>query len=488
MPQISDVYFSGLNISQGYPIFCAIMGGLVVLLASAFYKHSKMWLCGVLSVVFLALDLAFVLSNTQPITDASEQSSFFGLLSITGIAFFSQTLILLSTALFMLLSLSKQSAKEFEKGEYYAIWLFVVAGLQCMVSSNHLIVILLGLEIFSLGLYGLIALSGGKDSIEAAIKYFTMGAFATAFLVFGAAFLYLGTASLDISQMALKTPTIYANIGFVLMLCGLSVKLSAVPFHTWTPDAYEGSSAIMAGFMSIAPKVAAFVLAFNLCNLAMGAYEHKLFETLLFILAVLTMSVPNLLALVQKDVKRMLGYSSIAHAGFLLCALLLGGVEGLSSLFAYWVWFMSANIGAFGVLWLMRDGKNPQDYALVRFNGLVNRSLMGAISFGIFMFALAGIPPLSVFWGKMLLMKLSIDSGYTALAIIMAINSAIAAYYYVRVVVVSFLHSASPQTLSIHKSVFGVIVVAICAFYVCVCALMAQNLLEFLQWCFTLYR
>lgn len=485
MPQLDDLYFSGLYISQAYPIFCVLVGALVVLLLSAFYTRSKMWLCGFVSVAFLVLDLAFVLSNTDSIH--APKASFFGLLYVSGVSYLADILIVLSSIFFILLSLTKESTKEFQKGEYYAIWLFVIAGLQCMVSSTHFVVILLGLEISSLGIYGLIALSGGKNSIEAAIKYFTMGAYASAFLVFGAAFLYLGTGSLDLS-MTVSDFSIPVIVGFVLMFCGLGVKLSAVPFHTWTPDAYEGSSAIMAGFMSVAPKIAAFIVAFYLFNITTGLSETTFPQVLLFIIAVLSMSVPNLLALVQKDVKRMLGYSSISHGGFLLCAVLFGGLEGLSTLFAYWVWFMFANIGAFGVLWLLRDCKDTQDYALERFNGLAHRSLPAALSLSLFMFALAGIPPLSVFWGKMMLLKLSIDSGYTALALIMVINSAIAAYYYLRVVVVSFLHNATQRTFSAHKSVFGVIVVAICAFYVCVCALMAQNLLESIQWCFALYN
>lgn len=485
MQQLNDLYVSGLEISQVYPLFCVLAGALVVLLVSAFYTRPKMWLCGVLSVAFLVADLYFVLSNTGVIYQPKR--IFFGLLLVSGVAYLAQILILLSSVLFILLSLAQNSTKEFQRGEYYAIWLFVIAGLQCMVSSTNIVVILLGLEISSLGVYGLIALSGGKNSTEAAIKYFTMGAYASAFLVFGAAFLYLGTGSLDL--LASNTFSIHIIIGFVLMFCGLGVKLSAVPFHTWTPDAYEGSSAIMAGFMSIAPKIAAFVVAFYLLNLTIEVSDQSRFpQVLLFIIVVFTMSVPNLLALVQKDVKRMLGYSSISHAGFLLSGVLIGGLEGLSSLFAYWVWFMFANIGAFGMLWLLRDSKDTQDYAISRFSGLAHRSLISAISLGIFMFALAGIPPLSVFWGKFILIKLSIDSGLSVLAIVMAINSAIAAFYYLRVVVVSFLHDSTPHTLSPQKSVFGVAIVAICVFYVSLCALMAQNLLDSIQWCVLLYQ
>lgn len=489
MQQLNDLYVSGLEISQVYPLFCVLAGALVVLLVSAFYPRPKMWLCGALSVAFLAADLYFVLSNTGAIY--APKQSFFGLVFVSGVAYLAQILILLSSVFFILLSLTQNSTKEFQRGEYYAIWLFVIAGLQCMVSSTNIVVILLGLEISSLGIYGLIALSGGKNSTEAAIKYFTMGAYASAFFVFGAAFLYLGIGSLDL--LVLKSYSIHTTIGFVLMFCGLGVKLSAVPFHTWTPDAYEGSNAIMAGFMSIAPKIAAFVVAFYLFNLtskpAIELSDQSRFpEVLLFIIVVLTMSVPNLLALVQKDVKRMLGYSSISHAGFLLSGVLIGGLEGLSSLFAYWVWFMFANIGAFGMLWLLRDSKDTQDYAISRFSGLAHRSLISAVSLGIFMFALAGIPPLSVFWGKFILIKLSIDSGYSALAIIMAINSAIAAFYYLRVVVASFLHDSTQHTLSPQKSVFGVAIVAICVFYVSLCVLMAQNLLDSIQWCVLLYQ
>jgi NADH-quinone oxidoreductase subunit N len=285
-------------------------------------------------------------------------------------------------------------------------------------------------------------------AFEAAIKYFTMGALAAGFYGMSALIFYALTGSVEIHQIEKVLmqnhfePLIGVLSATVFMLGALGFKLSLVPSHTWTPDVYEGSSAPLAGYMSVVPKIAGFVVAMRLFEMLVFSGVVWL-EHILYIAVVLTMTLANLTALVQEDVKRMLAFSSISHAGFMMAAILIGSTQANTALFLYWTLFMFTNLGAFTMLWIVRHRENLWDeryqHPYTKFSGLVKIMPTTATIMGIFMFALAGMPPFSVFWGKLYLISAAINSEFIFLAVIIALNSAIAVYYYMKLVIYMFL-------------------------------------------------
>jgi NADH-quinone oxidoreductase subunit N len=240
-----------------------------------------------------------------------------------------------------------------------------------------------------------------------------------------------------------------------------------VPFHTWAPDVYEGSSAAMAGYMSIVPKIAAFVVALRFFEIFVSV-DNKWIELILYVIVVITMTIPNMAALVQKDVKRTLAYSSISHAGFVMAAILIGTTQATEGLFLYWILFSFANLGAFAMLWINRSKNNQDlqsDHPFEMFSGLVKTSPIAASMLGLFMLSLAGIPPFSLFWGKLFLIGSAVNSDHIILALIMALNSAIAVYYYLKLIVYMFLKDPiSGSTVDImgnrNNTLSGIVIVA----------------------------
>jgi NADH-quinone oxidoreductase subunit N len=365
-----------------------------------------------------------------------------------GIAILSQIIIVVGSMLFIPLALTSKRFHEYNYPEYFALFLFMIAGFQFMVATDNLILIFVGLETASLALYTLIALHNRSKSFEAAVKYFTMGALAAGFYAFGSMILYAISGSVEINQIAtVLAEDHYSNIGYVLvsmafMIAAFGFKLSMVPFHTWTPDVYEGSSAALAGYMSIVPKIAGFVVAMRLFEFLVHSGVVWL-QVILYIGVVVTMTASNIWALVQTDVKRMLAYSSISHAGFVMAAILIGTTQSNTGLFLYWALFSFTNLGAFTMLWVNRQ-KNllpgqSSDHPYEKSSGMVKTMPMGAVMMALFMLSLAGIPPFGLFWGKMYMIGSAVSAGYTVLALIMALNSAIAGYYYLKLIVFMFM-------------------------------------------------
>jgi len=215
-----------------------------------------------------------------------------------------------------------------------------------------------------------------------------------------------------------------------------------VPFHTWTPDVYEGANAALAGYMSVVPKIAGFVVAMRLFEF-MIQLEVVWVRDILYAAVVITMTLANIIALVQKDVKRMLAFSSISHAGFVMAAIMIGTTQANSALFLYWILFLFTNLGAFAMLWVSRHKRSVWherfDHPYEKFSGMIQIMPVGAVVMALFMLSLAGVPPFSLFWGKLYIMSAAVNSDYIILALIMAINSAISAYYYLKLIVYMFL-------------------------------------------------
>lgn len=442
-----SISLESLNLGTLAPMVIAIIGAISIILTDLFNKNKHKSLYVMLVILFLVFDLFTLLAFT------GEERGLFDIMLLDGIAILSQCIIIGGSILFIFLGLSKLRFQDFRHAEYFALYLFMVAGFQFMVSSDSLILIFVGLETASLALYTMIAMHNRMVSIEAAIKYFTMGALAAAFFVFGSMIFYAITGSLELAQISqvLSEQNYLSNdnfsnyimvlVGFVFIFVALGFKLSLFPFHTWVPDVYSGTTSALAGFMSVIPKMAGFVVALRFFDVFVHSGD-TIVHFILYITVVLTMTIPNLIALQQTDIKRMLAYSSISNAGMAMAAVLIGTHQATNALFLYWVLFTVTNFGAFGMLWLNR-GKEYKDYnspyTFKKFSGLAQISPFTASILGLFLFALTGLPPFALFWGKMYLVSSAVNAGEIALAVIIVLNSAIAAYYYLRPISYMFL-------------------------------------------------
>jgi len=333
--------------------------------------------------------------------------------------------------------------------EYYALMLFATVGMMVMASGRELITIFLGLELLSMSLY-ILAGFFRWDSLsnEAALKYFVVGAFATGILLFGMSYIYGVTGSTHlgvISETLRANPEVLSDkallMGLFMVLVGFGFKISVVPFHQWAPDVYQGAPTPVTAFMSAGPKAAGIAALIRVLMEAMPQMGQE-WEMLVAVLAVLTMTVGNLAALAQTNIKRMLAYSSIAHVGYILIGLVasVGGKadRALSAIMFYLLAYTFMNIGAFAILiYLRREGSSSEE--LQDFGGLSRRSPFAALAMLVFLFSLAGIPPTAGFAAKLSIFYAAIQGGYYWLVIIGILNSAVAAYYYLRVVVYMYM-------------------------------------------------
>ncbi|MDD2790165.1 MAG: NADH-quinone oxidoreductase subunit NuoN [Sulfurimonas sp.] len=443
-----NVSLESLNLMTLAPMLIPIIGALVILVIDMLKSKLDRSLYVVLSLLFLIMDFSTIIDSSSIFMKDGTLMGVFDVMLIDGLAILSQFIIVGASILFIPLALSHKRFHEFAYPEFFALFLFMIGGFQFMVATDNLILVFVGLETSSLALYTLIAMHNRDKSFEAAVKYFTMGALAAGLYSFGAMVFYALTGSVEISKIAAVLAAngyadlAYVLIGVVFMLAAFAFKLSLVPFHTWAPDVYEGSSAAMAGYMSIVPKIAAFVVAMRLFEFLIHSGVVWL-EIVLYIFVIVTMTAANIWALVQTDVKRMLAYSSVSHAGFVMAAILIGTTQSNSALFLYWILFSFTNLGSFSMLWLSRQKHLPahqnSDHSYDKFAGMIKTSPIAATIMGVFMLSLAGIPPFALFWGKVYLISSAVTSGYTVLALIMALNSAIAGYYYVKLIVYMFM-------------------------------------------------
>lgn len=448
MLEAVNVSFASLNMPTLYPMLIAIVGALFILCIDLIKSGLDKSVYVMITLLFLALDLGAVLDFVGVFETTGAVRGFFDVMLMDGIAILAQMIMIIASMLFILLALTKQRFQEYRYAEYFALFMFMISGLQFMVATDNLILVFVGLETSSLALYPLIAMHGKRNSFEAAAKYFTMGALAAGLFAFGSMILYAVSGSVEISVIAetlttngIDTATMtFIILATVFLLSAFAFKLGLVPFHTWTPDVYQGSTAALAGFMSIVPKLAAFVVAVRLFEFLVSTGVVWI-EIMLYAIVVLTMTMANIWALVQKDAKRMLGYSSISHAGFVMAAVLIGTTHANSALFVYWALFAFANLGAFAMLWITHEKQHDHesDDAFEKFSGMIKTSPFTAVMMALFMLSLAGIPPFALFWGKLYLISAAVTGDYIVLALIMALNSGVAAFYYVKIIVYMFM-------------------------------------------------
>lgn len=448
MLEAVNVSFASLNMPTLYPMLIAIVGALFILSIDLIKSGLDKSVYVMITLLFLALDLGAVLDFVGVFETTGAVRGFFDVMLMDGIAILAQMIMIIASMLFVLLALTKQRFQEYRYAEYFALFMFMISGLQFMVATDNLILVFVGLETSSLALYPLIAMHGKRNSFEAAAKYFTMGALAAGLFAFGSMILYAVSGSVEISVISETLATngmdtgsmIFIILATVFLLSAFAFKLGLVPFHTWTPDVYQGSTAALAGFMSIVPKLAAFVVAVRLFEFLVSTGVVWI-EIMLYAIVVLTMTMANVWALVQKDAKRMLGYSSISHAGFVMAAVLIGTTHANSALFVYWALFAFANLGAFAMLWITHEKQHghESDDSFEKFSGMIKTSPFTAVMMALFMLSLAGIPPFALFWGKLYLISAAVTGDYIVLALIMALNSGVAAYYYVKIIVYMFM-------------------------------------------------
>lgn len=378
--------------------------------------------------------------------------TFQGMAVLDRFALGTRLVVLTAAALGILLSVQYIPRINKQTGEYYALLLLSVIGMNMMGAATDLIVVFISLEVLSLALYILSGLNRSDPrSTEAAMKYFLLGAFASSFFVYGAALIYGATGSTQFTQIAavMALGGAEANLllaGIALLIVGFGFKVSLVPFHMWTPDVYQGAPTPVTAFMSVGTKTAAFAAFVRVLVIALNGAQ-PLWGGLLAVLAIVTMTVGNLAALRQVSLKRMLAYSSIAHAGYILTALVPGTVQGANGALFYLFTYAFMNIGAFAVV-IALEKATGEDLVQRNLSGLGQRWPLLAGAMAVFMFSLSGIPPLAGFFGKFYVFKAAVDGGYAWLAVVGMLNSAIGAYYYLRVTVTMYFDSPDEQTAS----------------------------------------
>lgn len=355
--------------------------------------------------------------------------------------------------------------KDMLYGETYILMFFSVLGMMFMVSANDLTIFYVGLETMAIAMYVLAGINKKcQKSNEAGVKYFLVGAFSSAIFLFGLSYVYGLTGSMTYTEIAAAlqadSSSLGIKFGLLLMFIGFAFKISAVPFHMWAPDVYTGAPTPIAAFMTVAPKAAAFggLIRFVLVAAAPAAEQWTLFFS---ILAVVTMTYGNLVALVQENVKRMLAYSAIAHAGYMLIGLVTMTPEGIKAITVYMLIYAFMNIGAFTVISVLKNKSMIDDERIESFAGLSKKNPLVAFAMLLFMFSLAGIPPLAGFIGKFYIFIAAIKAELYWLAIVGVLNSALGCYYYLRVTVFMYFRESEYDTeLSLSPTSFIVTFVA----------------------------
>ncbi len=416
----------------------AVTGFLVIVLELFLRKHTNLAVIGVTLAGLAAAGAYSVMLWDQAL------SAFGDLVIADNFSILVTFILLVSAVLSTLLTFNRYEKSYLLFPEFCAIVLFAMVGMLLMITSRHLLVIFLGLETLSISLYVLAGLKRTEArSLEAGFKYFLLGAFASAFLLYGIAFLFGATGSLDLQAIAavIQGSTVphqpLITLGALLILVGLGFKVAVFPFHPWAPDVYQGAPTPVAAFMSTASKAAAFAVILRVLWSATDATASDL-ATILAVVAVVTMTIGNVTALVQKNIKRMLAYSSVAHAGYILVGVASWNAAGAASVVFYLLAYTFMNCGAFAVVAYLGD-QQGEHLKLDDFRGLAFRLPWLALAMAVFMFALAGLPPTAGFVAKFYLLAAAVKAGYVPVVILAVLNSVVSLYYYLGVVVLMFM-------------------------------------------------
>ncbi len=413
------------------------MAVLLAGLASGKPRHGFLSAGAVLALAATGVTLWLAAGATDP-----GAHFFSGMFALDHFAIFFKALFLLTAALVVLLSHDYLKRNDYRPGEYLALVMFATVGMMTMASGVNLAVIYVGLELMALSTYILAGYFRREvKSHEAAAKYFVLGALSSGILLYGLSLIYGATGTLDLATLARvlggAKPAPTATVGVALLACGFLFKVAAVPFHVWTPDVYEGAPTPITAFMSVGPKAAAFAMFLRVFLGGLAPLAPS-WVWLVGVSAALTMIWGNVAALIQDNVKRMLAYSSIAHAGYALVGLVAGGPAGVNSVLFYMLVYTVTNLGAFGFVIMLESrgyaGETVADYA-----GLARRHPAAAFGMLLFMLSLGGIPPTAGFMGKLYLFAAAVNAGYVWLVVVAVLMSAVSLYYYLRIVLQMYL-------------------------------------------------
>jgi NADH-quinone oxidoreductase subunit N len=415
------------------PVLVLVAGALAALLAAAFARRSAQAPFALFTLAVLATTAAAALF----LWDRPESTAMQGMVSLDRLAVVS-TLALCGVGAFgTYLGFHYFEQDELRRNEFYPLLLFALAGMALLVVSADLIIVFLAVEVLSLSLYVLASLTFRRGPVEASLKYFLLGAFASAFLLYGVAMAYGAAATTSIQGLAraLSGSTDsqpLAIVAVLLLVVGLGFKVALVPFHMWTPDVYQGAPSPVTAFMAAATKVAVFVALVRVLFVAFGALSWDLAPAIAALSAV-SMVVGSVLAIAQTDVKRLLAYSSIAQAGFILSAFVSPDRDGIAAALFYLVTYGLSVIGAFGVVMLISGGI-AEETGFDRFRGLGRRQPVLAGLLALFLLSLAGIPPTAGFVAKVVVFGAATSAGWWPLVLIGALASVVGAFFYLRVV------------------------------------------------------
>lgn len=431
-----------------FPLIFLTLWSCALLLVDLAIPVARKGITPLLAALGLGLTLIFTLTGQI----GKELTGFKGMVVLDGFAIFVNALLLGSGILGVALAYGYVKRMGLERGEYYTLLLFSIIGMMLMAQAADLIVVFLALELLSIPLYVLAAFARPKvESEEAGLKYFLLGAFATGFVVYGTTLAFGATGSTNLAAIvanASANPLLLA-IGAALILVGLGFKVAVVPFHMWTPDVYQGAPSAVTAFMSSGAKIAGFAALLRVFATAFPSIASDM-TGIFWAVSALTMILGNVIAISQTNIKRLLAYSSIAHAGYILMAFVPYGnadvrADSVAAGLFYLVAYAITNFGAWGVVIALEreagKGLELNDYA-----GLANRQPIHAAAMAIFMLSLIGLPPTIGLIGKLYLFRAVIAGGFTGLAIIGVLTSLVSAYYYLRVVVIMYMRDGEPVT------------------------------------------
>ncbi len=428
---IMDISSAAISFNILSPEIIVLGTAMLILMLGNFVR-------GKVSIAFLAL-IGLVAGLFLSLNQWNQpQSGYFGMVIVDNFSVYFDLIFIAAAIITILMAHRYMIVHGIDRYEFYAMLLFSVVGMMTMTSSTDLVVIFLGLEIMSVPLYVMAGFARNDlKSNESSIKYFMMGAFATGFLLYGIALIYGAAETTDLRRIMTDFAYISSRSGMLLysgaflVLVGFGFKIAAVPFHMWVPDVYEGAPTPVTAFFSVAPKAAGFAALLRIFICGMPALND--FTPIFWILAVLTMTGGNLMALMQKNIKRMLACSSIAHAGYVLVALTAGGEGAVSAAVFYLLAYTFFNLGGFAVV-TMLDSRSGSEAQISEMKGLAARYPYLAALLALFMFALVGLPPTAGFFGKFFILSEAVKQGQITLVIIAVLNSFVSVYYYLRVV------------------------------------------------------
>lgn len=451
-----------IDLTPAMPEIFMAVAAMALLMFGAFRKNGNSFLSTVLAIAVMGVTAVLLL--------VGETGTGFGKLFIAdSFAVFAKILVLIGSATTLGMARGFMEREECYRFEYPVLVLLATLGMMMMISAGNFMSLYLGLELQSLSLYVLAAYQ--RDSVratEAGVKYYILGALASGLLLYGISLVYGFAGTVDFATLAatISTPTgmhLGVVVGMVFILAGLAFKIAAVPFHMWTPDVYEGAPTPITAFFSIAPKVAAMALLVRVMVGPFGGMTDQWRQVIVFI-SILSMVLGALAAIPQSNIKRLMAYSSIGHVGYLLIGVAAGNTIGIQGVLFYLAVYLFMNVGTFAVILSMRQ-KGRMVEGITDLAGLSKTNPLMAGALAIFMFSMAGIPPMAGFWGKFYIFKAAIDSGMIALAVIGVLTSVIGAYYYLRIIKIMYFDESSD---AFDRPVGGgmVSVMGICAFAV----------------------